>query len=342
MIFMKRHQVKSNKKATLVKGALHPRNVHQGKYNFSALVKACPDLQPYVINNPKGELTINFSDAQAVLLLNKALLAHFYQIDFWQIPAGYLCPPIPGRVDYIHYIADLLKESCGAEIPTGNKIKGLDIGCGANCIYPILGSRSYGWSFVGADIDNLAVKTAKLLVDANKSIRKKITIRQQKNTQNILTGMVKSDDVFAFSLCNPPFHASMQEASAGSLLKQKNLSKKSQTNSLKSQSHTQTSRLQGAQPASLNFAGQVHELSCEGGEIAFVSQMVTESRLIKTQVCWFTCLLSKSENVKPIQHLLKQQGVQQVKVIEMSQGHKISRFIAWTYLDKAQQKILLG
>ena len=322
----KLNTVKSGK---IEKGALHPRNKHIGQYDFPALIVACPELAPYVINNPRGDLSINFSDAQSVLLLNKALLAHFYNISFWQIPPGYLCPPIPGRVDYIHYIADLLSESFNGNIPTGSQIKGLDIGCGANCIYPILGSRSYDWSFVGSDIDAIAVKTASLLVSANKNISKKIIIRQQKNAEHILSGIVKQGDRFAFTMCNPPFHASMEEASAGSLLKKNNLSKKSKT--------TNTVNKNASTPT-LNFAGQAHELSCAGGEIAFVKQMAIESLLVKDNVCWFTCLLSKSENVSPLKKLLEKQNTQQVKVIEMSQGHKISRFISWTYLDAEQQK----
>ncbi|TEW52440.1 23S rRNA (adenine(1618)-N(6))-methyltransferase RlmF [Psychromonas algicola] len=322
---------KSSSKVTSVKGKLHPRNLHLGQYDFVALIKVCPDLAASVIHNPKGELTIDFSDAQSVLLLNRALLIYFYDIKFWQIPAGYLCPPIPGRVDYIHYIADLLSESFALDITktTGSQIKGLDIGCGANCIYPILGSRSYDWSFVGIDIDALAIKTAKLLVDVNKNLSKKVTIRQQKESKQILTGIVKKTDRFAFTMCNPPFHASMEKATEGSLLKQKNLGKKS----LNKQSNTTNS--------TLNFAGQAHELSCEGGEIAFVKQMVIESALIKEQVCWFTCLVSKSENVNPIKKCLQQQVAKQVRVIEMSQGHKISRFIAWSYLDAEQQKDFL-
>jgi len=323
---------KSSSKLTSVKGQLHPRNLHLGQYDFAVLIKACPDLAPHVIHNPKNELTINFGDAQSVLLLNRALLIYFYDVEFWQIPAGYLCPPIPGRVDYIHYIADLLSESFELDVAktTGSQIKGLDIGCGANCIYPILGSRSYGWSFVGVDIDSLAIKTAKLLVDANKNISNKIIIRQQKETKNILTGVVNKTDRFAFTMCNPPFHASMEKAAEGSLLKQKNLSKKS------------NNKQSNVTNPTLNFAGQAHELSCEGGEIAFVKQMVIESAFIKEQVCWFTCLVSKSENVNPIKKSLQQQAAKQVKVIEMSQGHKISRFIAWSYLDTEQQKNFLN
>lgn len=318
-------KVKKNK---ISKGALHPRNKHIGRYDFTALVKSCPELAACLIQNPKGDLSINFSDAQSVLLLNKALLAHFYQIDFWQIPAGYLCPPIPGRVDYVHYIADLLSEDLVGGVPTGSHIKGLDIGCGANCIYPILGSRSYDWSFVGVDIDKLAVKTATLLVNANKNISKKITIREQKNTQQILLGMVKKSDKFAFSMCNPPFHASMEAATAGSLLKQKNLGKHVLSNANKAINND----------TDLNFSGQSHELSCAGGEIAFVKQMIAESAQIKEQVGWFTCLLSKSENVNPLKKALEKHNTQQVKVIEMSQGHKISRFLAWTYLDQQQRQ----
>jgi 23S rRNA (adenine1618-N6)-methyltransferase len=321
----------SNNKS--VKGKLHPRNMHLGQYDFTALVEVCPELAPLVINNPKGHLTINFGDAQSVLLLNKALLAHFYDIHFWQIPAGYLCPPIPGRVDYIHYIADLLSETFLCEQPTGSQIKGLDIGCGANCIYPLLGSRSYDWSFVGSDVDDLAIKTAKLLVDANKNISKKIIIRQQYNTQHILTGIITKNDRFTFTMCNPPFHASMEKAAEGSLLKQTNLNKKLKI---------KTAASVIASKATLNFAGLAHELSCEGGEIAFVKQMVVESRLVKNQVCWFTCLISKSENVSPIKKCLQQQNVKQIKVIKMTQGNKISRFIAWSYLDVEQQRDFLN
>ena len=87
---------------------LHPRNPHQGRYDFDKLIKALPELEKHAITNPSGEATINFSDADAVLTLNKALLAHHYNIKYWDLPKGYLCPPIPGRADYIHQVANLL------------------------------------------------------------------------------------------------------------------------------------------------------------------------------------------------------------------------------------------
>jgi len=151
---------------------MHPRNLHQGRYDFTLLCKALPALTEFVFKNQYGNLTIDFSQNRAVVALNQALLKQYYHVDFWQLPEGYLCPPIPGRADYIHGLADLLA-SQGGDIPTGKKIKVLDIGVGANCIYPIIGSQSYGWSFVGCDIDPISIKVAGSIVKFNKSGHKK-------------------------------------------------------------------------------------------------------------------------------------------------------------------------
>lgn len=100
---------------------LHPRNLHQGRYDFAALIATLPQLEAYVRLNPSAEPTIDFTDSQAVLLLNQALLAKYYQVKYWQLPPGYLCPPIPGRADYVHYLADLLARSYN-EPPKGKQI----------------------------------------------------------------------------------------------------------------------------------------------------------------------------------------------------------------------------
>ncbi len=147
------------------KKELHPRNIHNQRYDFPNLISTCPDLKPFIAENKFGNLSLDFADPNAVKMLNKALLQHFYQLEKWDIPPGYLCPPIPGRADYIHYIADLLAESNGGNIPKGKKIRGLDIGVGANCIYPILGNRIYHWFFIGTDVDPVSIKDAKIMVD---------------------------------------------------------------------------------------------------------------------------------------------------------------------------------
>ncbi|HQF47766.1 MAG TPA: RlmF-related methyltransferase, partial [Flavobacterium alvei] len=154
-------------KPIIEKTNLHPRNQHRMGYNFEELIALCPELQPYVSINEHNIKTIDFSNPQAVKALNKALLIANYDIQNWDIPSTNLCPPIPGRVDYIHYIADLLASNNNGTIPEGENVQVLDIGIGANCIYPILGNTVYGWSFVGTEIDEKAIQNCKKIIEAN-------------------------------------------------------------------------------------------------------------------------------------------------------------------------------
>uniref|UniRef100_UPI0035655618 RlmF-related methyltransferase n=1 Tax=Ilyobacter sp. TaxID=3100343 RepID=UPI0035655618 len=180
------------------KGELHPNNPHKGRYDLKVLTKNLPELKMYLKKNPRGEETIDFSDNKAVVLLNKALLKVHYGIENWDIPKGFLCPPIPGRADYIHYIADLLE---------GRKkgVRVLDIGTGANCIYPIIGSQSYNWDFVASDIDPKSIDNAKKIVDSNKVLKNKIILKLQKNRNDIFEGIIEKEDKFDLTMCNPPF-----------------------------------------------------------------------------------------------------------------------------------------
>lgn len=302
-----------SQKSSQASGALHPRNPHQGRYDFSVLQAAVPALEAHVRQNPAGQSTIDFSDPAAVLCLNQALLVHFYRVRHWLIPAGYLCPPIPGRADTIHYLADLLGGD--GEVPTGKQVRVLDIGTGANCIYPILGSQSYGWKFVGTEIDPVSVKTARLIVESNPCLSPLIKVVQQKESSSIFKGILRKGERFDLTLCNPPFHASPEAAQAGSQRKVKNLSK----------------GRAGKGQAQLNFGGQGAELWCAGGELAFITQMIRESADFAAQVGWFSSLVSKGEHVRPLKKVLTQCGAEQVTVIPMSQGQKVSRLLAWRF-----------
>lgn len=301
------------------KQVLHPRNKHRSRYDFPELIKSTPELEAFVARNDYGDLSIDFGDPLAVKLLNKALLKHFYKIDHWDIPANYLCPPIPGRADYIHYLADLLAASNGGEIPVGKRVKGLDVGVGANCIYPIIGHQEYGWSFVGSDVDTQSVKSAKNITAANPDLTAAVFIRHQPNKNHIFKGVVKPGEIFDFTICNPPFHASAAEANAGSQRKLRNLGKQKGSGTV------------------LNFGGQNAELWCEGGEIGFIRKMIEESKMLGTQCFWFTTLVSKSMSMPFIFAALEKVHPVEIKTIEMAQGQKISRFIAWTFLSPEAQ-----
>ena len=296
---------------------LHPRNVHQGRYDFNALVQALPELAKVVKANPNGEATIDFSDNTAVLLLNRALLAKYYQVKYWTLPQGYLCPPIPGRADYVHYLADLLAN--GAAVPRGKAIKLLDIGTGANLIYPIIASQSYNWQVVATDCDAIALKAAATIVAANPPLKTNIRIVAQANPQAIFNGVINKTQRFHLTMCNPPFFSSEAEANAASARKWANLGKTA--------------------PLPRNFAGQQHELWCDGGELKFVSQMISESQHYKLQVGWFSSLISQQKHLPALKKLLHAVGAVQTQVITMRQGQKVSRILAWSYLTPGQQRL---
>ena len=321
-----------NKPQALKKG-LHPRNPHRQRYDFKALVESSPQLAPYVSENKFGDLSVDFANPDAVKALNKALLSHFYQVEHWDIPPGYLCPPIPGRADYLHYIADLLAESNEGKIPQGKHVCGLDIGVGANCAYPIIGHREYGWRFVGADIDPLSVKSARFIIGSNPSLAGGIQCRLQKNPDNIFSGMINANECFDFTMCNPPFHSSQAEATAGSERKVRNLSANAKKKGIKGFEQP----AKGSKPV-LNFGGQKAELWCPGGEAAFIRRMIKQSVDKQSQCMWFTTLVSKKDNLPGIYKALQKADAAEVRTMDMVQGQKLTRVVAWTFLNKEQQQ----
>ncbi|MGK0372581.1 MAG: 23S rRNA (adenine1618-N6)-methyltransferase, partial [Glaciecola sp.] len=258
---------------------MHPRNLHKNGYNFPELIETSPALSRFLRVNPIGRETINFADPDSVKALNLALLKHHYKIDFWDIPPGYLCPPVPGRADYIHAIADLIVEpnndNSRLESSKSKKVIGLDIGTGANLIYPIIGKQVYDWEFVATDTDKSAVQSATLIQTANSALKDAVQLRHQQNPRDIFRGVIGRDDQFTFSMCNPPFHASKQAAMAGTQRKNNNLNKHQQKRNNKI--GLQSSHASRSRQDALNFSGKSNELWCEGGEVGFIKRMINES-----------------------------------------------------------------
>ncbi len=302
---------------------LHPRNPHRFGYDFNQLIASNPELKAFVFTNEYGTETIDFSIPEAVKALNNSLLISEYGIQNWDIPKDYLCAPIPGRADYIHYIADLLASSNNGIIPEGETVQGLDIGIGSNCIYPIIGNSVYNWSFVGTDIDENAIQNCKKIIENNPQLIDAISLQLQVESRFIFKNIITQEDKFAFTICNPPFHSSAAEATKSSLRKVNNLETISKEKIIK---------------PILNFGGQNAELWCEGGELGFITQMIFESAKYPLQCFWFTTLVSKKENLSSLYKTLNKVSAVEVKTIAMAQGQKTSRIVAWTFLSEAQQK----
>jgi len=293
------------------KEQLHERNRFRAGYNFARLIAASPRLEPFVLPNAHGDASIDYADPEAVKALNQALLKDAYDLE-WDLPADYLCPPIPGRSEYLHHLADLLGVG-SASTPRRTPVAVLDVGMGANCIYPLIGAREYGWHFVGTEVDPVALKWAQELVAANPSVATLLECRLQKSPLSCFRGVTRADETFDLSMCNPPFHESAEAAAEGSLRKQRNLGTKQ------------------SKATALNFGGQAGELWCEGGELGFVGRMIVESAE-RPQLCrWFTTLVAKRTHLPGLFKQLDAVSAVDVQTLEMAHGQKKSRILAWTF-----------
>jgi 23S rRNA (adenine1618-N6)-methyltransferase len=299
-----------------VKSSLHPRNRNRFRYDFINLIKNYPELGEFVFTNDYYHETIDFANPNAVRALNRVLLKDFYGISYWDIPQNYLCPPIPGRADYIHYAADLLASTNNEILPIGTTISVLDIGVGANCIYPLIGNKEYGWRFVGSEIDPIAIESAQKILDLNNILSDAIELRRQTSPKNIFTGIIQPNELFDLSICNPPFHKSLKEAETRTQRKWKNLG------------------FAKEEKPTLNFGGQNTEIWCDGGEERFVSNMIKESAQLKNSVLWFSTLISKNSNLPAVYKELKNVETFDVRTLAMAQGQKTSRIVAWTFLNE--------
>jgi len=303
-----------------IKTRLHFRNKNREQYDLKALIISNPELKDYLKPNKHGEDSVDFANPSAVKILNKALLNYYYGIKNWDFPDENLCPPIPGRADYIHHVADILSGNNFGKIPKGEKITCLDVGVGANCIYPIIGVTEYDWNFIGSDIDPKSIASAEAIVNSNASLKNKVKCVLKESPRTMFRGIIEPENKIDVTICNPPFHSSTEEAKEGTKRKVKNLSGKRVKN------------------PELNFAGISNELICEGGEAQFIENMIIESKSLAKNCLWFSTLVSKQSNLKGIYSTLEKMAAVQVKTIPMNTGNKATRIVAWTFLSKLEQK----
>lgn len=290
---------------------MHPRNRHAGGYDFPRLVAAAPALGRFLRPAPHGGLSLDFADPDAVKALNGALLAEAYGIQDWDLPPDRLVPPVPGRADYVHHLADLLALDRGGFPPTGPAVTVLDIGTGASLIYPVIGYGDYRWSFIATEVDPPALDSARRLLAANPDLAAAVDLRRQTEAGAIFRGVLKAGERVDATLCNPPFHASAREAREAAQAKWRKLGLRA--------------------GAARNFGGQGPELWCAGGELGFIRRMIEESGRVAGQVGWFTTLVAKSAHLPQLKELLRRAGVRDLRVVAMAQGQKQSRFLAWRF-----------
>lgn len=257
-------------------------------------------MEPFLTTTPDGKTSLDFTKRQALLLLNRALLRRDYHLSFWDLPEGHLVPPIPGRLDYVHTLADLI----------GRDAQVLDVGTGASLIYPILGVSEYGWRFVASDIDPRSIRVATAIATMNDRLRGRIDVRRQPDADAIFQRVIRPGESFTATMCNPPFFESREAAEEAGNKKWKKL---------------------GRDDRGLSFGGSDRELWTPGGELQFLRRMIRESQDYARQVGWFTTLVSKRGYLPAAEAALGRSGARERKVLTMQQGNKKSRILAWRY-----------
>ena len=303
-----------------MKEYLHPRNRNRERYDLKAMIKTYPELEQFTRQTKEGGLSLDFGAPNAIRTLNIAILKHYYNIKYWEFPIENLSPGVPGRAEYIHNVADLLIESSKEKFLHGDHITCLDIGTGANCIYPIIGIVEYGWKFIASDVDIASLENAEAIISSNPNLRGQVTLKHQKNKNFIYRGVIPPKTKIELTICNPPFHATEEELLKGN--KRKLI-------------HLTGSKDPGAE---FNFAGITNELVYKGGEFKFIKRMIKESGEYAKSVFWFTSLVSKESNLKKLKNILKDQRPEEVRVIDIQTGNKKSRILAWTYLTKKEKE----
>lgn len=337
----------------------HPRNSFKGSYDMDQLCNAFPPLSKYIIrpdhdNNSKNKEqrllrpTIKFADPEAVRALNTALLVSHYGIlpSYSDIlPRDALVPPVPGRADYVHHIADILAESSKAcNTPNDHSIQGFDVGTGASAIYPLIANSVYGWKMIGSDVNPPSIKSAADIVKDN-SLQEVVDVRLQSSNGKIFDSVWRLNEEFDFTMCNPPFYPSLEAFHAENSRKVRGLAKSVANRGRKgSSSKSKESKIIG-KVTSNNFGGTSSELWCDGGEVTFVKRMIDESKRYKDRCLWFTSLVSRKENLAKIEQYLRMKNsrqrlnvVAQTHKVSMGAGAKSTSIIMWTYFDEMERQ----
>ncbi|KAK0130865.1 U6 small nuclear RNA (adenine-(43)-N(6))-methyltransferase [Merluccius polli] len=230
---------------------------------------------------------LNFKEPEAVRELTCTLLKEDFGLTI-AIPLERLIPTVPLRLNYIHWVEDLIDGQ-------GQPRKGIDIGTGASCIYPLLGATMNGWYFLATEVDDICFDYA------TKNVPQKTLLMDALKAETTI--------LYDFCMCNPPFFANQLEAKG------------------------ENSRNSRRPPPSSVNTGGVTEIMAEGGELEFVKRIIHDSLQLKTRLRWYSCMLGKKCSLAPLKEELRKQGVPKVTHTEFCQGRTMRWALAWSFYD---------
>ncbi|KAI1383709.1 uncharacterized protein F4822DRAFT_85916 [Hypoxylon trugodes] len=251
---------------------------------------------------------LDFTNPKSVMQLTKTLLRLNFGL-LIDLPTDRLCPPVPNRHNYILWLKDLLDSSSPSYLDRGNPaqpVTGLDIGTGANLIYPLLGcAQRPSWSFIATDVDAKSLACARKNVELN-GLQTRIRVVDRVLEDCLIPLDELGLETIDFAMVNPPFYTSEMELA--DLAKQK------------------------SRPPNSACTGAPIEMVCAGGEVGFVRRIIDESLVLRRRVQWYTSMLGKQSSLEMIVNILKQHGVDNYAVTAFIQGKKTRRWaVGWSF-----------
>lgn len=292
--------------------------------------------------------------------LCRALLLHDFGIR-WSLPPHRLCPALPSRLNYLLWLEDLLSPSLpplpritapsclssppAPSLPPLRGVVALDVGTGASCIYPLLGTALLGWRFIASETDPLSANAARENVRAN-AWSERIDVRlvptpplpvpahreescrttpasetahpkaetaqttaeetapyETAGVAPVLHGALRPGERVELVMCNPPFF---------------------------DQSEAPHPRSDGVAPS----LGAPHELFTPGGEVGFISRMISESLELHEAgggSLWYSSLVGRKASLAPLLSALRLARARHVRSTELAQGSTSRWALAWSF-----------
>ncbi|XP_046825269.1 U6 small nuclear RNA (adenine-(43)-N(6))-methyltransferase [Vespa crabro] len=278
---------------------MHPRNKYKKSPNFKQLALLYPEFRKVAVTDLTGKVHIDFKNEETLRILTKVLLKHDFDLTI-KIPQNKLVPTLPLRLNYILWIEDLMTHASFTKM---ENVKGIDIGTGAVCIYPLLLAKIYGCYMFGTEVDDTSIESAIENVKNNNLENLIQVIKVDKN--KILKETIEENETFHFIMCNPPFFET--EDTSDKVIKQ--------------------------QPPRNAPTGSNKELSIEGGEKLFVTKMIEESIQIGEKIKIYTSMLGKKNSLFYFVKLLKEHNINNFTWTEFCQGHTKRWGLAWSFLS---------
>ena len=277
------------------------------KPDFLILIKEFPDLKKYIIKQNEEkleEISFDWSNNNLSLLMTKSILDYYFNIKYYNIPKGYLIPPIPSRLNYLNLINKILIKEINSQSRYSSDIIGIDIGTGANIIYPILGNSIFNWKFICSEINDESYNNAKLILEKN-NLENEINLIKQKNKNNIFLNILNQENKYIFSLCNPPYYDYETEIK---------LDEKKRDNEF-------------------NF----DEVYYKKGEFGFFQRYFIESTCYKKNVYLFTILIGKKANMENINDIMNTNDnkniIKKFNIQKIQTGNNLRYIIYWSFFD---------